>query len=75
MNNYGEFIKQIEEIKRFKTFTVKDSGINPNSSRGFSLLVVELLINNKKYFKTLIGSPGLETIINTKNEWNKRSRY
>jgi hypothetical protein len=75
LGDYTEFIKQVEDLKRNKSLTIKDSGINPNSSRGFSLLIVELHINNRKYYKTVLDSPGLETVINVKNKKANMEKY
>lgn len=65
--DYTQFIQEVKLIKQNKTRTERDSGINSESSRGFSLLIIELQSNGRKYYKTILDSPGLETLINVDN--------
>jgi hypothetical protein len=68
LTDYTSFTDRVTELKTNQSKTIKDSGINKNSSRGFSLIIVELIgSNNKKYYKTVLDSPGLETIISMNN--------
>ncbi len=66
--DYSSFTEQISSLKKNRTLTAKDTGINPDSSRGFSYVIVEMEKNGKKYFKTVLDSPGLETLISLENE-------
>ena len=46
-SDYSDFISQITELKKKTTLTVKDSGVNPESSRGFSYVIVPIVKNGK----------------------------
>ena len=62
--------------QNMKNRTLKSTANNPESSRGFSLLIIEVQNekNNKKYYKTVLDSPGLETLVNDINPINIDSK-
>ena len=74
LEDYDHFKNQIKNLKQNRT--LKSTANNPESSRGFSLLIIEVQNekNNKKYYKTVLDSPGLETLVNDINPINIDSK-